>query len=427
MPAHVIIGAQWGDEGKGKIADLLAAEADIVARYGGGDNAGHTVVLGDRTFKFHLLPSGMLYPDAICLLGNGVVINPETLIRELDALEAGLTRHARLVISDRAHLVMPYHRALDGAAETARGKGAIGTTRRGIGPAYSDKAARRGLRVHELLRGEGEMAGRIRESATLANELLQRIYGQEPCAVEEMVEKYLGYARRLAPLVGDVSVILDEALRAGKVVLCEGAQGVLLDIDHGTYPYVTSSYPSVGGALVGLGMGPRYLERIIGVVKAYTTRVGGGPFLTELFDQVGDRLVEVGREYGTTTGRRRRVGWLDTVVLRYVARISGLTEIALTKLDVLGGLERLRVCVAYESDDGERLAHFPADLSLLQRCRPVYEDLPGWDEDISAARTFAGLPAAARGYVEWIESHLGLPVTLVSVGPERSQTIVRNG
>jgi adenylosuccinate synthase len=424
MPAHVIIGAQWGDEGKGRIADLLAAEADIVARYGGGDNAGHTVVLGDRTFKFHLLPSGMLYPDVTCILGNGLVINPETLIGELDALEAEPGRHARLVISDRAHLVMPYHRALDGAAEAARGEAVIGTTRRGIGPAYGDKAARRGLRVHELLRGERELAGRIRESAALANELLARIYGQATCDVEEMVDNYLGYARRLAPLVGDVSVILDEALREGKVVLCEGAQGVLLDIDHGTYPYVTSSYPSVGGALVGLGIGPGHLERIVGVTKAYATRVGAGPFPTELFDEAGDRLVEVGREYGTTTGRRRRTGWLDAVILRYAVRINGLTEIALTKLDVLGGLERLRVCAAYECD-GERLAHFPADLSLLRRCRPVYEDLPGWDEEISDVRQFAGLPAAARGYVEWIESHLGLPITLISVGPERSQIILR--
>jgi adenylosuccinate synthase len=426
MPAHVIIGAQWGDEGKGKIADLLAAGADVVARYGGGDNAGHTVVLGDKTFKFHLLPSGMLYPDVTCLLGNGMVINPETLIRELDALEGELERHARLVISDRAHLVMPYHRALDGVAEVARGSGAIGTTRRGIGPAYSDKAARRGLRVHELLWGERELTVRIRESAALANEILGRVYDQAPCDVEEMVKKYLGYARRLAPLVDDVSVILDGALRDGKVVLCEGAQGVLLDIDHGTYPYVTSSYPSIGGALLGLGMGPRYLERIVGVAKAYTTRVGAGPFPSELFDEVGDSLVEVGHEYGTTTGRRRRVGWLDLVILRYAARINGLTEIALTKLDVLSGLERLRACVAYKCD-GLRLAHFPADPTLLRSCRPVYEDLPGWEEEIGDARTFAELPAAARSYVEWIESHLGLPITLISVGPERSQTVVRGG
>lgn len=426
MPAHVIIGAQWGDEGKGKIADLLAAEADMVARYGGGDNAGHTVVLGDRVFKFHLLPSGMLYPDVTCLLGNGVVVNPETLIRELDALKAELGSYARLVISDRAHLVTPYHCALDGASETAQGERAIGTTMRGIGPAYSDKAARRGLRVHDLLRSKESLAWRIRESAVLANKLLKSIYGQEACDVDQMVEKYLEYARRLAPMVGDVSVILDEALRAGKVVLCEGAQGVMLDVDHGTYPYVTSSYPSVGGAIVGLGIGPQRLGRIIGIAKAYTTRVGAGPFPTELFDEVSDRLVETGHEYGTTTGRRRRVGWLDAVVLRYAARVNGLTEIVLTKLDVLGGLERLKVCVAYEGECG-RLEHFPADLALLQRCRPLYEELPGWSEDISGARTFADLPPAARGYVEWIEAHLGLPVTLVSVGPERSQTIVRGG
>jgi adenylosuccinate synthase len=425
MPATAVIGAQWGDEGKGKITDMLAAESDVVARYGGGDNAGHTVVVGGDTFKLHLVPSGILYPDVICVLGGGMVVNPRRLLEEMDGLagRGADVSAARLLLSTQAHLILPYHIALDGAAEQSRGRSALGTTKRGIGPAYADKAARTGIRAGEM-RDPSAFAERVRAAVATKNELLTRVYGQEPLSPEEVAGEYREYAVRLAPYLADTSAFLVEALYAGKRLLCEGAQGTLLDLDHGTYPYVTSSYPTIGGALVGLGLGPQHLTRVLGVTKAYQTRVGAGPFPTELHDATGDHLVEVGHEYGTTTGRRRRTGWLDAVALRYAVQVNGLSELALTKLDVLGGLDPLRIAVAY-TYAGKTLTRFPADATTLARCQPVYEELPGWEQDISAARAFEDLPQAARAYVERIEELAGTPATLISVGPEREQTIRR--
>jgi adenylosuccinate synthase len=425
MTATAVIGAQWGDEGKGKITDMLAAESDVVARYGGGDNAGHTVVVRNDTFKLHLVPSGILYPHVICVLGGGMVVNPRRLLEEVDGLAArGVDVSAsRFLLSAQAHLILPYHIALDGAAEQSRGHSALGTTKRGIGPAYADKAARSGIRAGEM-RDPLAFAEWVRAAVVTKNEVLTRVYGQEPLSPEEVAGEYQEYAVRLAPYLADTSAFLIEALYAGKRLLCEGAQGTLLDLDHGTYPYVTSSYPTVGGALVGLGLGPQHLTRILGVTKAYQTRVGAGPFPTELHDADGDHLVEVGHEYGTTTGRRRRTGWLDAVALRYAVQVNGLSELALTKLDVLSGLDPLRIAVAYTCD-GETLTRFPADATTLARCWPVYEEMPGWTEDLSAARDFENLPQAARGYVARIEELAGTPVTLISVGPERDQTLRR--
>jgi adenylosuccinate synthase len=423
MPATIILGAQWGDEGKGKVTDHLAREAAVVARWGGGDNAGHTVVWGERTFKFHLLPSGILYEHAHCVIGNGVVVNPKTLLGELDGLSSQGLATARLTVGGGAHLILPYHVALDGAEERGLGQKKLGTTQRGIGPVYSDKASRIGIRAGETLDLD-RFVGRLREQIESKNAWLQKIYGLPALDGEAIVTDYVGYAKRIAPLVGDASLIVNRALDAGELVLCEGAQGTLLDLDHGTYPFVTSSSPVAGGACTGLGIGPTRISRVIGISKAYTTRVGTGPFPTELLDQIGDRLTEVGHEYGTTTGRRRRTGWLDAVILRYAARVNGLTEFALTKLDVLSGLDPLRLCVAY-AYRGERLIDFPADGATLAECQPIYEELPGWSDDIGAARALDQLPAAARRYVERIEALSQTPIRLISVGPERDQSICR--
>ncbi|MBC7222918.1 MAG: adenylosuccinate synthase [Anaerolineae bacterium] len=425
MPAIVIVGAQWGDEGKGKITDMLAERADVVARYNGGDNAGHSVQLGTERFALHQIPSGILYPDCLCIMGNGMVVNPRTLNRELDELASrGVDiSPRRLKLSDRAHLNLPHHQALDGAAEAARGNKAIGTTRRGIGPCYADKASRSGLRAAEL-RAPAHFGAKLRAALEEKNRWLRDFYGQDPLDVDALVDEYVAHAERLAPYVADTTLLVNQALAAGKRVLCEGAQGTLLDLDHGTYPYVTSSYPTVGGALVGLGIGPRWVDRVIGVAKAYTSRVGAGPCPTELFDEVADHIVEVGREYGTTTGRRRRVGWLDLVVLRHAARVNSLDQWALTLLDVLTGLRPLRLAVAYEHE-GRELRDFPSDAETLAACQPIYVELEGWDEDITGVQHFGDLPAAAQEYIRLIEEHTGVPVGLVSVGPERRQTILR--
>ena len=423
MSVTVLLGAQWGDEGKGKVTDRLTKSADVVARWGGGDNAGHTVVWGDKTFKFHLLPSGILYEHATCIIGNGVVINPRTLFRELDGLQEQGYATARLIIGGGAHLILPYHIALDGAAEEGLGERKIGTTKRGIGPSYMDKASRAGIRAIETLDVD-RFATRIREQAGIKNLWLERVYGLPALNIDEIVDEYVGYARRIAPMVGDASLVVNEAIDAGKEVLCEGAQGTLLDLDHGTYPFVTSSTPTAGGACTGLGFGPTKIDRVLAIVKAYTTRVGAGPMPTELLDEDGEHLVQVGHEFGTTTGRRRRAGWLDTVIVRYAARVNGLTEIALTKLDVLTGLDPLRICVAYRRD-AERVEHFPGDGAILAECEPIYEEMPGWSEDISNARTLADLPQAARDYVQRIETLCNVPIRIISVGPERDQTILR--
>lgn len=430
MPITVILGAQWGDEGKGKITDMLAAEADVVARFAGGDNAGHTVTVGAERFALHLIPSGVLNPRALCLLGGGMVVNPKKLLAEMDGLAERSVDVSpeRIKLSGLAHLIMPYHVALDGAAEAARGEGAIGTTRRGIGPAYTDKAARSGIRAQEMLHPSEPLAQRIREQVAAKNVSLERLYGQPPLEVEPIVEEYLAYARRLAPYVTDVSVEIAGALRSGKRVLAEGAQGTLLDLDHGSYPYVTSSCPTIGGVMIGLGVGPQHIERVLGVIKAYQTRVGAGPMPTELTGELGNKLRGTGAhpwdEFGTTTGRPRRCGWLDGVTLRYAHRINGLTEMAITKLDVLSRFDTLKVCVAYELD-GQRLETFPTDLSVLGRCRPIYETLPGWAQDITDARTFADLPRHACEYVARVEALVGIPATFISVGPGRAQTIRR--
>ena len=430
MAITVILGAQWGDEGKGKITDLLAAEADVVARFGGGDNAGHTVTVGTERFALHLIPSGILYPRVKCLLGGGMVINPKTLLAEMEALEArGVdVSPARLRLSGRAHLIMPYHVALDGASEAARGGAALGTTKRGIGPAYTDKAARTGIRVQELLHPPKDLAERIREQATVKNAILTKIYDQPALDVESVVEETLAYAQKLGPHVTDVSDEIANSLRSRKRILAEGAQGTLLDLDHGSYPYVTSSYPTIGGVMLGLGIGPQHIERVVGVVKAYQTRVGAGPMPTELTGDLGDRLRGSGAqpwdEFGTTTGRPRRCGWLDMVTLRYAVQVNGLTEIAITKLDILSRFDELQICTAYELD-GEITETFPADLAVLARCHPVYETLPGWGADITQARSFQDLPVSAQQYVSRIEELLGTPASCMSVGPGRDQTIRR--
>ncbi len=428
MSITVILGAQWGDEGKGKITDMLAAEADLVARVGGGDNAGHTITVGTERFALHLIPSGILYPRVTCLLGGGMVINPRTLLGEMDGLAArGVdTSPARLKLCGRAHLIMPYHIALDGAAEVARGGSALGTTRRGIGPAYTDKAARSGIRVQELLHSPEVLAERVREQVTAKNVLLTKIYDLPPLQIESIVNEYLAYAERLTPHITNGSEDIAAALRTRKHILAEGAQGTLLDLDHGSYPFVTSSCPTIGGVILGLGVGPQHIERVIGVVKAYQTRVGAGPMPTELTGELGDQLRGTGAhpwdEFGTTTGRPRRCGWLDAVALRYAVQVNGLTEMAITKLDVLSRFDTLRICVSYELD-GQRVENFATDLAVLARCQPVYETLPGWNMDITHARTFGDLPEQARQYVARMEEVLGIPAACISVGPGRDQTI----
>lgn len=430
MAITVILGAQWGDEGKGKITDMLAAEADVVARFGGGDNAGHTVTVGTERFALHLIPSGILYPRVTCLLGGGMVVNPRKLLAEMEGLAArGVdVSPRRLKLSDRAHLILPYHIALDGAAEAARGGQALGTTKRGIGPAYTDKAARSGIRAAEMLQPVQVLADRIREQVAAKNHVLEKVYGQAPLDAKEVVEEYLGYANQLKPHIADISEQISVSIRSRKRILAEGAQGTLLDLDHGSYPYVTSSYPTIGGVLIGLGVGPQYIERIVGVVKAYQTRVGGGPMPTELTGELGERLRGTGAqpwdEFGTTTGRPRRCGWLDGVALRYALRVNGLTEMAISKLDILSRFETIEVCVAYELD-GEPLETFPAHPEVLSRCQPVYRTLPGWQADISDVNSFDDLPEAARDYVSFLEELAGIPAPLISVGPARDQTIRR--
>jgi adenylosuccinate synthase len=427
MPATIVIGAQWGDEGKGRVVDYFAAQADLVARYNGGDNAGHTVIAEGHKLALHLIPSGILYRDALCLIGAGTVVNPLNLLKEMEALRAAGIEISpqRLKIAAAAHLILPTHKLLDGASEGRRGQSAIGTTQRGIGPAYADKAARVNLRAGQL-RDPDAFAAAARtllESHVLR---LTQLYELEAMPdLTPLVAQLYEAAQALAPYLVDGVALLSQALAAGQRVLCEGAQGTLLDLDHGTYPFVTSSATIAGGALTGLGFGPKEVTRVVGVAKAYTTRVGAGPFPTELLDETGERIRRVGYEYGTTTGRPRRCGWLDAVILRYAAQVNGLTELAVTKLDVLSGLPALRIAVAYELD-GERVTDFPAEWGseVLARCRPVYEELPGWSAEIGTVRERAALPAEARAYLERIETLTGVPVTFIGVGPEREAMIL---
>jgi len=418
MPAILIIGAQWGDEGKGKIVDHLAERASMVVRYQGGNNAGHTVVIGDTVLKLHQVPSGVTRPRVAAVLGHGMVINPPALVEEIEILQSEGIATDNLHISANAHVVMPYHLALDGLEEEMRGGSALGTTRRGIGPAYTDKIARRGLRVQDLVDLD-RFAERTGETLKRVNRLLTVFYGASPMTVDEIVEAYAPAARIMAPYVTDTSLLVNQALESGEVVLFEGAQATMLDVDYGTYPYVTSSSPTAGGACQGSGIGPRSITSIVGVVKVYTSRVGTGPFPTELHDATGDWIVERGHEYGTTTGRRRRCGWLDAVALRYAARVNGFTGLALTRLDILSGLDEVKVCVAYRLPDGSVIEDYPCDVRSLEEATAVYETLPGWSGDISSARTWDELPETARAYCERISELLRVPIALISVGAER--------
>lgn len=423
MPATVIVGLQWGDEGKGKTTDFLAEQVAMVVRYQGGDNAGHTVVLGGEVFKLHLVPSGVLYPHITSVIGPGVVVNPATLIAELDELTARGVKVDRVRVSRAAHVIMPYHIALDRASEARLGAAKVGTTGRGIGPAYADRAARVGLRMEDLLDPD-VVRRKLERILPEKNALLTSVYGCPPCAPEPLVEQARAWGERLRDHLVDATWLVQDALRRGDHVLLEGAQGTLLDLDHGSYPFVTSSSPVAGGACTGGGIGPLQVDEVIGVMKAYATRVGSGPFPTELEDGLGERIAERGHEYGTTTGRRRRVGWFDAVSLRYAVAVNSVTSIMLNKLDILSGIEELRLCVAYEID-GRRVEAWPSSAELLARARPIYATFPGWAEELHAVRSLADLPENARRYVAALEAQAGVPIVLVSVGPERTQTIER--
>lgn len=424
MPSVAIVGSQWGDEGKGKITDFLASDADVVVRYQGGNNAGHTVIVGSEVFKLHLIPSGAIHPGSQCVLGNGVVIDPLVLLEELDRLhQRGVTQFT-LHVSERAHVILPYHKLQDVLEEEARGDGKIGTTGRGIGPAYVDKIARTGIRMIDFVDPD-RFRERLEVVLPQKNRLLKGLYGHDGFTVDEIVDQYGPAAERIRSLLADTSVLVAEAIASGKNVLFEGAQGTLLDIDHGTYPFVTSSSPTAGGIAPGVGISPHSVQRILGVAKAYTTRVGTGPFPTELFDETGERIRQRGNEYGTTTGRPRRCGWFDAVVVRYAARVNGLTDIALTSVDTLGGLDEVKVCVGYMYRGG-RIDHLPASFQVLEECEPIYETFEGWDADLGEVTSFEELPAAARAYVQGIERLVGVPVSIVSIGRARSDTLVRN-
>lgn len=423
MPTKIVLGAQWGDEGKAKVVDFLTHEADIVVRFQGGANAGHTVQVGDSQFIFHLIPSGIMHPEKICVIGNGVVLDPEAAISEMEDLAAkGISVEGRLFISQNAHVVMPYHKIFDRLGEESHGSGKIGTTGRGIGPAYRDKVDRTcGIRVMDLLDG-GQLESHVAAVVAEKNAVLTRIYKQEALDAGPITQAALEYGKRLQPYVTDTSLLLNDAIVDGKNVLFEGAQGTLLDIDHGTYPFVTSSNTTAGGACTGTGIGPTRIDAVVGVTKAYTTRVGNGPFPTELKGEEGERIRDLGKEYGATTGRPRRCGWFDGVILRLAARVNGLTSLALTRLDVLDSMAKLRVCVAYRRGD-HVLEEFPGDPRVLSECEPVYEELQGWCTATTGARRFTDLPPQAQAYVERLSSLSRTPVSLISVGPERDATI----
>ena len=421
MPVIAVLGAQWGDEGKGKVVDMLAQQARMVVRFSGGDNAGHSVINPHGEFKLHLIPSGIFNPGVACIIGNGVVINPEVLIGEIDNLNQRGVDTSNLFISDRTHLIMPYHLLLDGLEEEARGGGAIGTTRKGVGPAFTDKAARLGIRAGDLLDKEA-LRERLRAILDYKNTILTKVYGAKALSFDEVYGQYCRYGDRLAVHIKETTVMLDEAVGRGEMVILEGAQGALLDPDFGTYPYTTSSSPLAGGACLGAGLGPTRLDRVVGVYKAYCTRVGSGPMPTELQDATGEMIRERAHEYGTTTGRARRCGWLDAVAARFTSRINGLTGAVITRLDILDILPSLKICVAYELD-GKRLDHFPGSIAALARCKPIYEELPGWQSATTHIRDYDQLPKEARQYVSRIEELISCPVNLVCVGPEREEVI----
>ncbi len=424
MSVRIVLGAQWGDEGKAKVVDYMTADSDVVVRFQGGANAGHTIKAGDLEFVFHLIPAGIVHPDKTCVIGNGVVMDPEALFQEVEELESkGISISNRLFVSPNTHLVMPYHKRVEQASEARIGAGAIGTTLRGIGPCYQDKVNRSsGIRVGDLFDADA-LPSRVRENVTEKNEILENVYGEDGLDATPIIEAYLAFGERLAPFVTDTSVYLNDMIDAGKDVLFEGSQGTLLDIDHGTYPFVTSSNTTAGGACTGAGIGPTRISEVVGVVKAYTTRVGNGPFPTELTGAMGDRIREIGHEYGATTGRPRRCGWLDAVILKFAARVNGLSGIAVTRLDILDPLEEIRICTHYLYR-GKRLEHFPSDLKMLAECEPVYETMPGWQAPTSDARRWEDLPENARRYLDRIQELSRTPIAMVSVGPDRRETIV---
>jgi len=420
MSSIVVVGTQWGDEGKGKITDFLAEQADVIARFSGGNNAGHTIQFGGETYKLHLVPSGIFYKDKLAVIGNGVVVDPVALLKELDGLnERGISTD-NLRISNRAQVILPYHLAQDEYEERRRGDNKIGTTKKGIGPAYVDKAQRIGIRMADLLEKE-TFERRLKENIEYKNACFKGMFNETCPTFDEIFDEYYAAGQRLKDYVTDTAKILDDAKVADEKVLFEGAQGVMLDIDHGTYPFVTSSNPVAGNVTVGTGVGPTSVSKVIGVCKSYTSRVGDGPFPTELFDEDGHHIREVGREYGTTTGRPRRVGWFDSVVLRHSRRVSGITDLSINSIDVLTGLDTVKICTAYELD-GEKITEYPANLDQLRRCKPIFEELPGWTEDITGCRSLDELPENARNYLERISELCGVHISIFSVGPDREQT-----
>ena len=420
MSSIVVVGTQWGDEGKGKITDFLAEQADVIARFSGGNNAGRTIQFGGETYKLHLVPSGIFYKDKLAVIGNGVVVDPVALLKELDGLNERGVSTSNLRISNRAQVILPYHLAQDEYEERRRGDNKIGTTKKGIGPAYVDKAQRIGIRMADLLEKE-TFERRLKENIEVKNAYFKGMFNETCPRFDEIFDEYYAAGQRLKEFVTDTSKILDDAFVAEEKVLFEGAQGVMLDIDHGTYPFVTSSNPVAGNVTVGTGVGPTFVSKVIGVCKAYTSRVGDGPFPTELFDENGHHIREVGREYGTTTGRPRRVGWFDSVVLRHSRRVSGITDLSINSIDVLTGLDTVKICTAYELD-GEEITEYPANLDQLRRCKPIFEELPGWEEDITGCRTLEELPDNARKYLERISELCNVRISIFSVGPDRDQT-----
>ncbi|WP_079477529.1 adenylosuccinate synthase [Halobacillus salinus] len=422
MSSVVVVGTQWGDEGKGKITDFLSQNAEVVARYQGGNNAGHTIKFDNVTYKLHLIPSGIFFDEKVCVLGNGMVIDPKALLDELAYLHDKGVSTDNLRISNRAHVILPYHLKLDELQEADKGDNKIGTTKKGIGPAYMDKAARTGIRIADLLDKES-FKEKLEQNLAEKNRLFEKVYESDAFTVDEIFEEYFDYGQQIAKYVCDTSKVLNDNLDEGRRVLFEGAQGVMLDIDQGTYPFVTSSNPIAGGVTIGSGVGPSKIKHVVGVSKAYTTRVGDGPFPTELDNEIGDQIREVGREYGTTTGRPRRVGWFDSVVVRHARRVSGITDLSLNSIDVLTGIETLKICTAYRYK-GELIEEFPASLKMLAECEPVYEEMPGWSEDITGAKTLGDLPENARHYIERVSQLTGIPLSVFSVGPDRNQTNV---
>ncbi|GAA0079236.1 adenylosuccinate synthase [Clostridium sp. CTA-5] len=423
MSAFIVLGAQWGDEGKGKMTDYLAEEADVVVRFQGGNNAGHTVEVGDKQYKLHLIPSGILYDDKLNVIGNGVVVDPKALFEEINYLEGvGVSvTPEKLIVSDRAQLIMPYHKVLDVLKEKARGKNDIGTTGKGIGPCYTDKYERCGIRVCDLMH-EDVFIEKLRENIDMKNDYITKVLGGEPLNFDEILKEYLEFGKKLKPFVQDTSVSVFNKIKEDKTVLFEGAQGMLLDIDYGTYPYVTSSNTTAGGVCSGIGIGPNMITNAVGITKAYTTRVGKGPFPTELLDETGDWIREKGHEYGVTTGRSRRCGWLDLVIVKTAARVSGLTSLAITKIDTLAGLEKIKVCVGYKFD-GKVIDYFPASLEDLAKCEPVYEEFDGWDDTVADVRSYDELPDNAKKYLKRIAEFTETKISIVGVGPKRDQTM----